>query len=55
MGSLFTYVLYEYLYMRPILAAYAALTVVLHLEAAAFPMALLPFIPQNEIEIVDAP
>ena len=41
--------------MRPILAAYAVLTVVLHLEAAAFPVALLPFIPENEIEIVDAP
>jgi hypothetical protein len=41
--------------MRPILAAYAVLTVVLHLEAPAFPMALLPFIPENDIEIVEAP
>ena len=38
--------------MRPILVAYSALTIVLHLDFVSFPMALLPFIPENAIEVV---
>jgi len=38
--------------MRPMFAVYTVLTVLLHLEAPAFPMCLLPFIPENEIEVV---
>ena len=55
MGSLFTYVLYEYLYMRTVFGVYTVLTVLLHLEAPSFPLALLPFIPENEIEVVHVP
>ena len=38
--------------MRPILGLYAMLTVVLHLEAPVFPVALLPFIPENDVEVI---
>ncbi len=41
--------------MRPVFLLYSTLTLLLHLEAPAFPMCLLPFIPENEIAVVDVP
>ena len=38
--------------MRPILVAYLALTIVLHLDFVSFPMALLPAIPRNDVEVI---
>ena len=38
--------------MRPIMTAYALLTVALHVELFSFPVALLPFIPKNDVSVV---
>ena len=38
--------------MKPILGIYTVLTIVLHLDVLSFPMALLPFIPRNEVEVI---
>ena len=38
--------------MKAIMTMYALLTVALHVEAIGFPVALLPFIPENEITVV---
>jgi hypothetical protein len=35
-----------------IMSLYFLLSVLLHLELPSFPMALLPFIPENEISVV---
>jgi hypothetical protein len=50
--GVFLHALYINKHMRPILGLYTVLTIVLHLDVLSFPMALLPFIPQNEIEVV---